>query len=175
MPINYVTPIMDESVRDLCKRPYGWNPKTRRYSHPKGCPNWGRRDTCPPKAVLLPEFFDMTKPILAVWVAYDLASHRKKAKAKHPDWSNRQCGNSRHWQNGVLARLRREVKYNLERSPLFGNSKNLIATDRPEAMGVNVTETMKNVGVILEWPPVNIVRKIAFIGTPQQSENSNVK
>lgn len=35
---------------------------------------------------------------------------------------------------------------------------------RPEAMGVNVSLTMKNAGLILEWPPRNIVHKIAFIG-----------
>jgi hypothetical protein len=34
----------------------------------------------------------------------------------------------------------------------------------PEAMGVNVTATMKNLGVELEWPPKNIVRKVAIIG-----------
>lgn len=156
MPIDYITPIMDETVRDLCYEPY--------HNHPKGCPNYGERDTCPPKAILLTDYFDMTKPIMAVWAAYNLKMHREKAKAKHPGWSPRQLVNSRHWQNSVLARLRREVNYNLGRSPLFDGSKNLVATYCPEAMGVNVTETMKNVGLILEWPPVNIVHKIAFVG-----------
>jgi hypothetical protein len=47
---------------------------------------------------------------------------------------------------------------------LFAGNKNLINTEAPEAMGVNVTETMKNAGVVLEWPPENIVIKVAFIG-----------
>ena len=34
----------------------------------------------------------------------------------------------------------------------------------PEAMGVNVTATMKNIGVTLEWPPQEVVRKVAIIG-----------
>jgi hypothetical protein len=32
------------------------------------------------------------------------------------------------------------------------NGSNWGATDCPEAMGVNVTATMKNCGVELEWP-----------------------
>lgn len=31
-------------------------------------------------------------------------------------------------------------------------------------LGVNVTETMKNAGVILEWPPANIAYQIALAG-----------
>jgi predicted metal-binding protein len=34
----------------------------------------------------------------------------------------------------------------------------------PEAMGVNVTKTMSNAGIILEWPPENIAYKIAIAG-----------
>jgi len=34
----------------------------------------------------------------------------------------------------------------------------------PEAMGVNVTETMKRVGIELEWPPVNVAYQIALAG-----------
>ena len=158
MPIDYIKPVIDESVRNLCFKPY--------HNHPKGCPNFGKRDTCPPKAVLLTDYLDINKPIMVVWVEYNLGLHRARAKAKHSHWTKQQCENSRHWQNSVRARLRRDVKDILVRNPLFEGSTKLVATDCPEAMGVNVTETMKNIGVILEWPPENIVRIIAFIGTP---------
>lgn len=158
LPINYIQPVMDESVRQLCQRPY--------YNHSKGCPNYGKRDTCPPKAVLLTEYFDMAKPIIAVWVAFDLAQHRAKMKERHPNWSRRQLDCCLYWQGGVNKRLRQEVRYNKGRSTLFNRHKELIATYVPEAMGVNVTETMRKVGLILEWPPENIVRKIAFVGCP---------
>ncbi len=39
-----------------------------------------------------------------------------------------------------------------------------IITVVPEAMGVNVTETMKRVGIELEWPPVNVAYQIAMGG-----------
>jgi predicted metal-binding protein len=142
MPVDYIKPVIDKSVRRLCYKPY--------HNHPKGCPNYGKRETCPPKAVLLPEYFDMNKPILAVWVAFSLEQHREKMKNKHPNWSRRQLDCCLYWQGRVNKRLRRQVEYNLGRSPLFEGSNNLIATYCPEAMGVNVTETMKNAGLILE-------------------------
>jgi predicted metal-binding protein len=37
-------------------------------------------------------------------------------------------------------------------------------TTCPEAMGVNITETMKDAGIILEWPPENVTYQIALAG-----------
>ncbi|KUO63623.1 MAG: hypothetical protein APF84_17375 [Gracilibacter sp. BRH_c7a] len=34
----------------------------------------------------------------------------------------------------------------------------------PEAMGVNITETMACAGVFLEWPPENVTYQIALAG-----------
>ena len=53
---------------------------------------------------------------------------------------------------------------NLKRSILFDKAENLIATFCPEAMGVNVTQTLKEAGVELEWPPEKTVIKVAFVG-----------
>jgi len=156
MPICYVKPVVDESVRQLCRRPYP--------NHLKGCPNYGKRPTCPPQAPMLSEVFDLTKPVLAVWQPYNLALHREKMREKHPNWSRRQLDCCLYWQGKMNKRLRQEVKYNLTRYRLFENNKNLTETYAPEAMGANVTETMKNADVILEWPPVNIVIKVAFVG-----------
>ena len=35
----------------------------------------------------------------------------------------------------------------------------------PEAQGVNLTETMKNAGIELEWPPENVAYQIVLVGT----------
>ncbi len=156
MTIHYVEPALQNSVRGLCTKPY--------YNHPKGCPNAGKRDICPPHAPLLGDFFELEKRILAVCIHFNLGQHIEKMKAKHPDWSQRQLECCLYWQGGVKKKLRQEVKYNIARTPLFDGGK-LVATDCPEAMGVNVTATMQAVGVILEWPPKVIVRKIAFIGS----------
>lgn len=156
MTIHYVKPVLRGSVRELCRKPY--------YNHPKGCPNFDKRDICPPNALFFDKVFDLNKQVLAVCIHFNLAMHVEKMKAKHPNWSQRQCECCLYWQGGVKKKLRQEVAYNIQRTPLF-NGSDLISTDCPEAMGVDVTATMARVGIILEWPPKKIVRKIAFIGT----------
>ena len=155
MSIVYVKPVIELSMRQICKKPY--------FNHKHGCPNYGKRPTCPPFAPLVYDFFDMSKPILAVWVALDLELHREKIRIKHKDWSKRQLDCCLYWQGTLLKRLRRDVEYNLHRH-LFNNAEHLIVTYVPEAMGVNVTATMMEVGVVLEWPPEKTVIKVAFIG-----------
>lgn len=162
MPICYVKPVIDVKVRELCRQPYP--------NHPNGCPNYNKRCTCPPEAPIFSNRFDMTKPILAVWSPFNLALHRARMLEQHPCWSKRQLDCCLYWQSGVDKRQREQVEYNLNRFPLFENNKELIATYVPEAMGVNVTATMDNVGVHLEWPPNNIVIKVAFVGVPVRME-----
>ena len=157
--IHYIKPVIDMSVRSLCFKPY--------YNHPKGCPNHGKRARCPPLAPRIDEFFDLTKKTMAVVAHFNLGQHVEKMRNKHSNWSNRQCECCLYWQGTVRRWLRREIAYNLTRTALF-DTDNLIATDCPEAMGVNVTATMADVGIVLEWPPKKIVRKIAFIGTQAQ-------
>lgn len=161
MPIDYVKPVIDELVRQLCSRPYP--------GHKRGCPNYGRRATCPPCAPLLSEFIDLQKPIIAVWVAFNLASHREKMKAKHPGWSRRQLDCCLYWQGSLNKRLRSWTERTLHAQALFGQGK-LVATYCPEAMGVNVTQTMRNAGVVLEWPPETVVYKISLVGFQVQEE-----
>ena len=121
MPIVFVKPVIDESVLQLCTRPY--------YNHKKGCPNFGKRDTCPPKAPMLYNFFDTSKPILAVWQAFNLESHRERMAVKHPKWSRRQLDCCLYWQGTVRKDLKRNIDYNLKRYVLFGGDTNLIDTD----------------------------------------------
>lgn len=37
------TAVCDPAIRGLCLRPY--------YQHPKGCPNYGKKGDCPPRAL----------------------------------------------------------------------------------------------------------------------------
>lgn len=167
MPICYIQPVLDENVRQLCCRPY--------YNHPNGCPNYGKRDICPPRAPILQQVFNIDKPILAIWCSFNLALHRDKMRAKHPTWSQKQLECCLYWQGRVNKQLRKAVEYNLIRYPLFNNATNLISTFVPEAMGVNVTKTMKNAGVILEWPPQKTVIKIAFVGVSIKDQKHSQK
>lgn len=162
MPCAFVKPVLDESVRKLCYRPYP--------NHKKGCPNYGKRPVCPPQAPLLSEFLDLNYKVMAVWVAMDFAAHVQRMKEKHPNWSQRQLECCLYWQGTMAKRLRRWTEYQLTRTILFDTDKPLVATYCPEAMGVNVTETMKRfTQVRLEWPPQNIVYKISFVGVARDA------
>ena len=146
--------VIDSSVRGLCSRPYP--------NHPKGCPNFGKRITCPPRCPNFHDYYDISKGFWIVWIEFDFAAHRRRMKKKHPNWSQRQKECCLYWQgtaNKMLREAVADVEYYLKGT---GNWK---TTYCPEAMGVNVTATMKNLDVELEWPPQNIVRKVAIIGT----------
>lgn len=167
MSCELVKPVLDLSVRELCKRPY--------TNHPKGCPNYGKKKGCPPQALLLNEVLDLAEPVWAVWVKFDLAAHRERMRGKHPNWSRRQLDCLLYWQGTVLKELRHKVCNFCTMRLLYKQSKNLDAYYCPEAMGVNVTETMRQIGVELEWPPKISVRKIALVGTPLQSGRKTAK
>ena len=154
--IRLVRLVVDMEVRTLCCRAYP--------GHRRGCPNYRKRAGCPPDGPLIVELLDLTEATWAVWVEFDIAAHREKMLRAHPGWSRRQADCCLYWQGGVLKRLRREVenfRELVEQSPLDMPLKTLYC---PEAAGVNVTETMRRIGVELEWPPEKIVRKVAIVG-----------
>lgn len=159
MAIYEIKPIINVSVRVLCRKSYP--------NHPKGCPNFGKRDTCPPHAPLLVDFFNMHKKILAVVVDFNLKKHKERMKKLHPGWTEKQCACCLYWQGGVRKKLKEKVDRTIQHY-YKGEENSIQITDCPEAMGVDVTSTMKNVGVRLEWPPKRIVRKITFIGYKQE-------
>lgn len=135
-----------------CSHPYP--------GHPHGCPNFLKGCTNRP-------YFN--HPIEGIenhyqkWFAiveeFDLDAHAIMMKAKHPNWSERQCRNPLYWQGGVRKRLKEKAFRLHPDLKEWGN----LYTALPEAWGVDVFETMKLVGVILERKP-GIVRKVAFIG-----------
>jgi len=87
-------------------------------------------------------------------------------RARHPDWSLRQLTCVLYWQGAARKRLRGEIaKFRAEHPEVDW----LIETT-PEAMGCNVTATMKAVGVVLPWPPTEVVYHVALTGHPASKE-----
>lgn len=131
-------------------------------NHKKGCPNYGKKIDCPPAVPMFDQVFDMTKPIYAIYSTYDLFSHTEKMRQKHPDWTETQLLNVLYWQGTA----RKHLNENIEKFNEQFRSKGYFSTTSPEAMGVNVTETLKNAGIPLEWPARKTVYKVAFAGIP---------
>ncbi len=124
-----------------------------RYAgHPHGCPNYGKKPGCPPAAPLLGETLDLTKPVWAVYNVFDLFKHVEKMRARHPAWSERQLRCCLYWQQTARKQLREELIHFAIRSTIL----DIVIVACPEAQGVNMTETMRLVGIELEWPPEHL-------------------
>ena len=145
-----VEPVMlDKIPGDLCRMPYP--------GHPRGCPNYGKRPSCPPRARMLHEI--IRPPIWAVWNDFPIGDHARRMWRLHPDWTERQAYCCLYWQGGARAQL----KSRLEEMLVEGPSGRMVIRC-PEACGVDVTATMATVCVHLEWPPRVVARQVALVG-----------
>ncbi len=143
-----------KSPRGLCVKAY--------YNHKKGCPNYNKKEGCPPCSLLFNEVYDPLKPVYAIYNIFDFKNHIERMKVKHLKWSQRQLECCLYWQGKARKQLR-------ERIEIFeAIFKEYVITNCPEGMGVNVTKTMKNVGIEIEWPPRNVTYQIAFAGQPRE-------
>lgn len=149
--------MLDCPPGDLCRRRYP--------GHPRGCPNYGTRPSCPPAARPIGEIVDLSRPVYVVWNAFAFAEHVRRMKRMHPEWSDRQARCCLYWQRGARRDLKGEVK------ALTGGSTRYVVLMCPEACGVNVTDTMKTIGIVLEWPPINITYQVAVVGYPAEKED----
>jgi hypothetical protein len=149
-----VTPAIDLGMRSLCVYPY--------HNHPKGCPNFGKKATCPPTVGRFPYEYDNRHDVWALWAEFDLDAHVRRMRKRHPTWTYRQLSCCLYWQGTVRKFLRESI------AKWVGENKedypNLAVTTCPEGMGVNVTATMKSIGVELEWPPRQTTRLIYLAG-----------
>lgn len=128
-----------------CKLPYP--------GHPKGCLNFPK---CPQSHI---DFQDTSK-IWTHWYAvieeFDLEAQALEMLREHPLWSERQCRNLLYWQKGVMKRLREKA--------LADWRPGDVILEIPEATGVNVFETMAEVGIHLQRNNIRVVKKIMLIG-----------
>jgi len=156
MPFALVQPVVQLSVRSLCQKSYP--------GHPRGCPNWNKKEGCPPEAKPLGEIMDLTRPVYLVWNRFDLGAHIDRMRIKHPKWSERQLYCCLYWQRVARYQLEEEIVRSGSRGQCSGN----LILRCPEAHGVNVTATMEAAGQRdMEWPPIRVAYQVALIGRQQ--------
>ena len=124
--------------------------------HPKGCPNFNKKEICPPKVGLFDKEFDIEQPIFAIWNIFDLGARVANLKSKHPGWSDRQL--CLYWQPKARKQLSEKIKIFEQEHPDYTVNR------CPEAMGVDITSIMKSIGISLEWPLEKLVYQIALAG-----------
>lgn len=149
--INPKIIVYDTEIQCLCTRPF--------YKHPRGCPNYNKKDGCPPNQLLINNVLDFEKDLYVIYTEFPVEKFAKRMKKRHLKWSQRQIYNPRLWQSHArkLQRIE-EVKVMKEN----GLTKIILS---PEAHGVNVTELMKNIGISLkwEWPPEHMLKNKAYL------------
>ena len=148
MPFSEVTPVIDYAVRGLCVAPY--------HNHKRGCPNFSHKDGCPPGVGFFDKTYDMSQPVYAIWNEFDLKSHVDNLRSKYPGWSEYQLKCCLYWQPKARKQLLAEL------TSFIKSHMGYSITRCPEAEGVNITETMKTIGIVLEWPPETKTYQIAF-------------
>ena len=126
--------------------------------HPKGCPNFAKKKTCPPNAPNFLEYIDVCKSLWLIAVEFDLATHMARMKERHPHWSDRQARCLLYWQPSVNKRLNNLVAQFRWEYP------DTISTVCPEAMGVQVIETAQKLGLNIQPKPQNKIYKVAIAG-----------
>lgn len=140
-----------------CKLPYP--------DHPKGCMNYNKKIGCPPKAKF---FLDIvTNPFFLVTQKFDIAKHAQRMKKLHPNWTNRQARCVLYWQGSLRKKIREEAKEFID-----SQNKDLMILEIPEANGVDIFKTCKNLGIILDRNPQKIIWKVMIIGKPLTERNS---
>ena len=145
--------VIDYRAREWCKLSYPL--------HPRGCPNYGRKDTCPPTVALIPDFVDLNRHVWLVAIEFDLASHVQRMLDLHPKWSDRQARCVLYWQPRVNKMLREDVQ-------TFSTLAGATYTLCPEAMGVDVIKTARKCGIPIKAQPTDTVYKIALMGYPRR-------
>ena len=124
-----------DSPRSMCIRPY--------HNHPKGCPNFGKKEGCPPNVPMFDQVYDLTKPIYLIINEFNLLEHVENMKKIHPDWSSYQLYNSRYWQGKSIS-INKKVSY-----AWLNEHPNLVLTNWVENMGVDLIQTLKEVDIDL--------------------------
>jgi predicted metal-binding protein len=145
--VKKVKPIIDAKVRRLCRKPY--------RGHTKGCPNYNKKKGCPPQVRLWHEVCNVQLPTYICYTKFNLGKHVSRMRTMHPNWSKYQLRCCLYWQ----PRARKTLKEYGETIKKTG----MLYTMVPEAMGINVTKMMRNMGIEI-WPPVRWVYQVALYG-----------
>ena len=128
---------------------------SRGGSFRNGCPNYGKKEGCPPRR-LFSEDYDLDKPIYLISSDFDIFNHSEKIREKHPGWTEKAIYNPRYWQATARKIHRLDIGKFLSAYPNYAVERS------PEGAGVNVDALCKSVGIILEWPPRKLTRLISL-------------
>lgn len=144
----------ERRFQGLCAKPY--------HGHPQGCPNYGRKEGCPPHLPLLDEVFDLEKETYLIYTEFPVGEFAERMLTMHPEWAGqpRQLYNPRRWQPTA----RKDHRSELER--FLATYPDTQVNTAPEAHGLDVSKIMAEyAGITLawDWPPIDGEKSRSFI------------
>ncbi len=170
----------DTEVQGYCN-----NPKLK-------CPNFGHSHSCPPVAPYLEEEASKYEKFFLVYSRFDLESHIKEVKAKHPRRSEKRIRNMFFMKSYLRDTQEKEILQFLEnhnknyqdklilwdgtcrvcsnrkdKGCTYDSGKSCRYPDKKrysmEAVGIHVTNTVKKINLDLEWPPVRYYYRFGLV------------
>ena len=142
----------DSRCRDWCKMSY--------IGHPRGCPNYGKQDRCPPSVSLIHEVIDLSQPMWFLINEFDLSSHRKRMKERNPGWTDRQANCVLYWQR-TQRKILREYSENF-----ISDHPGTLYDLCPEAKGVNCFKILRKKKIPVVARPQKTVYQVCLVGYP---------
>lgn len=141
---------LDGRVGHWCQLPYP--------SHPNGCPNHGKKSYCPPFAPIAYDFFNFNKRHWFLITDFDFTSYIEIMQKAHPSWSEKRLRCLLYWQGQLRATQRQQIADFRQQHP------DIVFTQLPEAMNINVLLTLHHLKVNFETKPKKKVLKITLVG-----------
>lgn len=156
------------------------------------CPSYDHSWACPPVAPYLEQEVSRYKKFYLIYVRFDLNSYITEIKEKHPNKKEEHIRNAFFMKNLLRDRLEKEIFQFLD-SYQDSYEKRLILWDgfcricfnkkdkgctydsgepcrypdkkrySMEAVGIEVTKTVKNLNLDIEWPPLNHAYRFGLI------------
>ena len=177
--------LMKLHVEEIEKNTIYFTEKTRLWcvlpytTHRRGCPNFNRIPECPGQFPYLEKFIQTFNKFLLVYVVFKFGEYKEYMRGIHPDWSERQLGNSLWWQGHIKKIIREKIEeiykkgdpkkmYLLHVGSGLKKKKSIITKHQKivpsmEGAGVHVFKTLKNNNIYHEVKPVTTVVEVALI------------
>jgi len=146
-----------EKTRLWCQLPYP--------NHPKGCPNYNNKVSCPPKVRYKPNILKNYSSFYLIYAIFNLKKQKERMLTKHSDWSQKKAGCLLYWQNSVKKTLKDLINeiYSKNKNKIMrlfscGSGFSSIGFNQGvvysmEAIGINVLNTLKNNNIDFEVKP----------------------
>lgn len=140
-----------KSPRSFCIRPY--------KNHKKGCPNYNKRENCPPN---IPSMYDQVfdvSDVYAIVTKFDLKTYYEQRRKNRPDLHEGHIKNPRNWKGTDLKNNDLAISEWFLENP---DKTNYVASRDLECMGVQVQDTLRAVGLDISFPVTDYAYRIAF-------------